>query len=84
MEKRSCEAENCPCELVLIICILCGLEIPKNQRPIPIAKIEFRPYIADQIPGEDNLVGMHSCQECYAKVLGNRAKAIGQYGQIKS
>jgi hypothetical protein len=66
------------------ICIICGTDISaQRQRPVPIARLEFRPYIKDQEPGQDNLVGLDACQDCYAKVLANRAKAIGQYGRIK-
>jgi hypothetical protein len=56
----------------------------QRQRPVPIARLEFRPYIGDQEPGQDNLVGLDSCQECYAKVMANRAKAIAAYGKIKT
>jgi hypothetical protein len=67
-----------------ILCVLCGTDISaQKQRPVPIARLEFRPYVGDQEPGQDNLVGLDACQDCYAKVLANRAKAIAQYGRIK-
>jgi hypothetical protein len=65
-------------------CLFCGVETDDfKQRAIPIARLEFRPYIGGEIPGEDNLAGLMSCQGCYAKILANRAAAIGKVGKIK-
>jgi hypothetical protein len=67
-----------------MLCVLCGTDISaQKQRPVPIAKLEFRPYIGQEEPGQDNIMGADVCQDCYAKVLANRAKAIGQCGKIK-
>jgi hypothetical protein len=67
-----------------MICILCGQDISAlKQRPVPVARLEFRPYIGQEVPGQDNLSGLECCQECYKKVLANRAKAIAEYGKIK-
>jgi len=67
-----------------VICVLCGTDITRlKQKPVPIAKLEFRPYIGQAEPGQDNLSGLEACQECYQKVLANRAKAIAEYGKIK-
>lgn len=67
-----------------MICVLCGLNIFNlKQKPVPIARLEFRPYIGQPEPGQDNLTGLEACQDCYQKVLANRAKAIAEYGKIK-
>ena len=67
-----------------MICVFCGSDIAAlKQKPVPIARLEFRPFINQSEPGQDNLLGMESCQGCYKKVLDNRAKAIAQYGKIK-
>lgn len=71
--------------LINILCILCGLDTSaQRQRPVPIARIEFRPFIGGEEPGQDNVIGAVCCQDCYAKVLGNRAAAIAESGKIKS
>jgi hypothetical protein len=70
--------------VIIIICVLCGIDISnQKQRPVPIARLEFRPYIGQSEPGQDNLSGLEACQDCYQKVLANRAKAIAEYGKIK-
>lgn len=67
-----------------MICILCGTDTSaQRQRPVPIARIEFRPFIGGEEPGQDNVIGAVCCQDCYAKVLANRAKAIAESGKIK-
>ena len=67
-----------------MICIFCGQDISRlKQKPVPIARLEFRPYIGQQEPGQDNLSGMEACQDCYEKVLQNRGKAIKELGKIK-
>ncbi len=67
-----------------MICVVCGNEInvPK-ERHVPIAKLEFRPFIGGVEPGQDNLSGLDACQDCYKKILANRAKAIAEYGKIE-
>jgi len=70
--------------LINILCVICGQDISElRQKPVPIARLEFRPYIGQQEPGQDNLSGLEACQECYESVLKNRSKAIAQYGKIK-
>ena len=67
-----------------MICVICGQDISRlKQKPVPIARLEFRPYIGQSEPGQDNLTGLEACQDCYAKVLANRAKAIAEYGKIE-
>jgi len=68
-----------------MICILCGCDIAnQRQKPIPIRTIEFQPFIGNPEPSAlDCITHAECCQECYAKVLANRAKAISQYGKIK-
>jgi hypothetical protein len=67
-----------------MICLFCGTDISSlRQKPVPIARLEFRPYIGQPEPGQDNLVGMECCQDCYSKVLINRSKSIAAYGKIK-
>jgi len=69
----------------MIICIICGHDISQQrQKPVPIARLEFRPFIGSQEPGQDNIIGAACCQDCYAKVLMNRAKAIAESGRIKT
>jgi hypothetical protein len=78
------QAKSATKAVIPTICILCGIDAStQRQRPVPIARIEFRPFIGGEEPGQDNVIGAVCCQDCYAKVLGNRAKAIGQYGRIK-
>jgi len=68
----------------VLICIFCGRDISRDkQRPVPVDKIEFRPYIGDEQPAIDVITFSHSCQGCYAKILENRAKAIKELGKIK-
>ena len=68
-----------------MICIFCSIDISRQrQKPIPIARIEFRPYIDGEEPGQDNIIGAACCQDCYAKVLANRAKAIAESGKIST
>jgi hypothetical protein len=68
----------------MIICIICGHDISQlRQKPVPIARLEFRPFIGGEEPGQDNIIGAVSCQDCYARVLENRAKAIAASGRIK-
>lgn len=68
-----------------MICILCGLDISaQRQRPVPIARIEFRPFIGGEEPGQDNVIGAVCCLACYKKVLENRGKAIAESGKIKT
>lgn len=67
-----------------MICVFCGRDLTKfRQKPIPVKVIEFRPFIGQAEPGQDNLTGLECCQSCYQKILANRAKAIAEYGQIK-
>jgi hypothetical protein len=67
-----------------MICIFCGQDIIRlKQKAVPIAKLEFRPYIGQAEPGQDNLSGLESCQECYEKILINRGKAIKALGKIE-
>ena len=67
-----------------MICVLCGQDISRlKQKPIPIARLEFRPYIGQREPGQDNLTGLECCQECYERVLANRGKAIKELGKIE-
>lgn len=67
-----------------MICVICGCDFSAlRQRPVPIKALEFRPYIGQAEPGQDNLIGMEACQDCYQKILANRAKAIAEFGQIK-
>jgi hypothetical protein len=78
-----------------MICILCGLDAStRRQMPIAIARLEFRPFINQNVrvengvliseAGQDSIVGAVCCQDCYAKVLANRAKAIAESGKIKT
>ena len=70
--------------MIIIICVFCGKDISaQKQKSVPIAHLEFRPFIGQQEPGQDNLSGLESCQECYEKVLVNRGKAIRELGKIK-
>jgi len=67
-----------------VICIFCGQNISQlKQRPVPVARLEFRPYIGQSEPGQDNLSGMECCQDCYHKVLFHRAESIAEYGKLK-
>lgn len=67
-----------------MICVLCGQEIGRlKQKPVPIARLEFRPYIGQAEPGQDNLTGLECCQVCYESVLSNRGKAIKVLGKIE-
>lgn len=67
-----------------MICIICGQDISRlKQKPVPIARLEFRPYIGQSEPAQDNLSGLESCQECYERVLANRGKAIKELGKIE-
>jgi len=67
-----------------MICIFCGTDIStQKQKPVPVARLEFRPYIGQAEPGQDNLSGLESCQACYEKILHNRGKAIKELGKIK-
>lgn len=67
-----------------MICIFCGQDIRGlKQKPVPVAKLEFRPYIGQAEPGQDNLAGLESCQACYETILQNRGKAIKELGKIK-
>ena len=67
-----------------MICIFCGQDIRGlKQKPVPVAKLEFRPYIGQAEPGQDNLSGLESCQACYERILQNRGKAIKELGKIK-
>jgi hypothetical protein len=71
--------------IIFFFCVICGESITdQHQRPVPIAKLEFRPYIGDQEPGQDNLIGLDACQDCYTKILANRAKGNVAYGKIKT
>ena len=67
-----------------MICIFCGQDINRlRQKPVPVARLEFRPYIGQAEPGQDNLSGLESCQDCYEKILINRGKAIKELGKFK-
>lgn len=67
-----------------MICVLCGMDISRSkQKPVPIARLEFRPYIGQAEPGQDNIYGAEACQACYQKVLANRSNAIAEFGRIK-
>lgn len=67
-----------------MICIICGTDISRlKQKPVPVARLEFRPYIGQSEPGQDNLSGLEACQECYERILVNRGKAIKELGRIK-
>jgi hypothetical protein len=67
-----------------MICIFCGQDVSQlKQKPVPVARLEFRPYIGQAEPGQDNLSGLESCQECYEKILLNRGTAIKAIGKIE-
>jgi hypothetical protein len=68
-----------------MICIFCGCEISsQRQKSIPIRIIEFQPFVGDLEPSAvDTITHADCCQECYAAIHFNRAKAIEQYGKIK-
>ena len=67
-----------------MICVFCGQDISRlKQKPVPVARLEFRPYIGQAEPGQDNLSGLECCQDCYEKILQNRGKAIKEFGKIK-
>lgn len=67
-----------------MICIICGLDISAlKQRPIPIKTLEFQPFIGQEAPGQDVITAAICCQDCYAKIHANRAKAIAEYGKLK-
>jgi len=67
-----------------MICVLCGQDISRlKQKPVPVARLEFRPYIGQAEPGQDNLSGLEACQDCYKRVLANRGKAIKELGKIE-
>lgn len=67
-----------------MICVFCGCNISaQKQKPVPVFKLEFRPYIGQSEPGQDNLSGLESCQDCYERILINRGKAIKEFGRIK-
>jgi hypothetical protein len=70
----------------LTICIICGLDISvQRQKSVPILKIEFQPFIGEIEPiALDVITRADSCQDCYARIMGNRAKAIAAYGKIKT
>lgn len=68
-----------------LICIFCGRDISRDkQLPVPVDRIEFRPYIGDEQPAIDVITFSHSCQACYAGILANRAKAIKELGKIRT
>lgn len=69
-----------------MLCIFCGDDIStQRQKPIPILRLEFQPYIGNMEPSAiDSITHAESCQDCYAKIMGNRAKAIAAYGKIKT
>lgn len=67
-----------------MICIICSCDLTRlKQKAVPIKALEFRPFIGQAEPGQDNIYGAEACQECYQKVLANRAKAIAEFGRIK-
>jgi DNA-directed RNA polymerase subunit RPC12/RpoP len=67
-----------------MICIICGRNLSNlKQKPVPIKALEFRPFIGQSEPGQDNIYGAEACQDCYQKVLANRAKAIAEFGRIE-
>ena len=68
-----------------MICIICGIDIStQRQKPVPIRTIEFQPFIGDPEPSAvDCITHAECCQDCYASIMANRAKAIAQYGKIK-
>lgn len=68
-----------------IICVFCGRDITMDkQKPVPVDRIEFRPFIGGETPAADILTALHSCHGCYADILANRAAAIKELGKIKT
>jgi hypothetical protein len=52
-----------------------------KQKPVPIKALEFRPFIGQSEPGQDNIYGPRLARTAIMKVLANRAKAIAEFGK---
>jgi hypothetical protein len=58
-----------------MICVLCGQDISRlKQKPVPVARLEFRPYIGQAEPGQDNLSGRKPARIAYERVLATVAR----------